>query len=120
MKLPCHLEADGLEDAEHVPVAGTCHEGLDADGPARLGQLFEQARADAAALMCVRHREGRLGERRVAQAHVVGNRDDALAVVFGKRREQGATLVPVGLEQRLDELLADLREAVEAAVEALF
>ncbi len=80
-------------------------------------QLLEQAGADPAALVVVRDGERRLGDHRVAQAHVVGDRDDALGAVDLERAEQGAALVPVGLEQRLDEARAEVGEAVEAEVE---
>ena len=47
------------------------------------------------------------------------DRDDALALLVGERAEERAALRPVGIEQRLDELRPESREAVEAAVEAL-
>ena len=105
LELARQLEAGGLEDAEHAPVVRQHlgDEALDPDLRRALGELLEQPRADAAALVLVGDRERRLGEARVAQPHVVRDRDDALAAVLGERPEQRAALVPVRLEQRLDE-----------------
>ena len=120
LELPRQLEARRLEDAEHAAVLGQHlgEEALDAHLGGALGELLEQARADPVALVRVGHGERRLGEGGVAQARIAPEGDDALPAVLCERPDECAPLVPVGLEQRLDELRAEHREAVEAQVEA--
>ena len=93
-------------------------EALDPDLGRARRELLEQPGADAAALMLVGDGEGRLGELGVAQADVVRDGDDSLAVLVDERAQEHATLLPVRLDERLDEPRAQLREAVVAQVEA--
>ena len=79
-------------------------EALDPDRRCAGGEPLQQPRADPSPLLVVGDRERRLRQRRVAQAHVVADRDDPLAVLVRERAEKGAALGPVRLEQRLDEL----------------
>ena len=119
-ELARELETGRLEDAQHVAVVRQHlrDEALDSLLGGTGGELLEQPRADPAALVVVGDRERRFRDGRVAEAHVVGDRDDALGAVDLERPEQRAALVPVGLERRLDEPWAEVREAVEAEVEA--
>ena len=120
-ELALQLEAGTLEDAEHRHVLGEHlgDEALDPDLRRARGQPFEQSRPDPPPLLRVGDGEGGLGERRVAQADVVADRDDPLAALVGERAEQSTALGPVRLEQRLDELRPQVRQAVEPAVQAL-
>jgi len=65
-------------------------------------------------LVGVLDREGDLGRAAVAEADVARERDGAALEVA----DEGAALLPVGLEERLDELRPERREAVEAQVAA--
>ncbi len=68
------------------------------------GELLEQPRADAAAVLLVGDGEGDLGGLGVAQAHVARERDDPLrAVLVGQRADERAPLDPVRVEAGLDE-----------------
>ena len=87
---------------------------LDPDRARELDELLEQARADAASLILVVHREGDLGGAAVAQPRVVRERDDPAL----EAADQRAALVPVGVDERGHELLAEGREPVEAQVAA--
>ncbi len=120
LELAGELEACGLEDAEHLAVVGhhLGDEPLDADLRGAVGEALEEPGADALALEVVGHREGRLGERGVAQPRVVRDRDDPLAVVLSERADEGAALLPVGVERRLDQRPVQRREPVEARVAA--
>jgi hypothetical protein len=115
------LEAGALEDAEHRPVPGEHlgDEPLDPDRRRALGELLQEARADAAALLVVRDGERRLGERGIAQADVVADRDDPLPLPVRERADERAAVDPVRLEQRLHEQRPHARQAVEAAAQAL-
>jgi hypothetical protein len=77
--------------------------------------LLEQSRRDPASLQVVRDRKGHFGRARIAQPHVVRDRDDALAL----EADQRATLDPVRVEHRLDDSRVDRGMTVEAPVEAL-
>ena len=66
-----------------------------------------------------RRRRRRTRQRPDRAAHVVADRDDALAVLVGERADERAPLGPVRVEQRLDELRPEIRKPVEATVEAL-
>ena len=120
LELAGELEAGGLEDAQHLAVVGHHFrdEPLDADLRGAGGEALEEPGADALALEVVRHREGRLGECGVAQPRVVRDRDDPLAVVLSERADEGASLLPVGVERRLDERPVQRRQPVEARVAA--
>ncbi len=110
-------EAGVAEDVDHrvVLVQHLGHELLD-PGVRRLGcELLEQPGADPAALVVVADREGDLGGARVAQPDPVREGDDAPV----EGAEQRALFVPVGVENRFDELRAECREAVEAEVAAV-
>ena len=74
-ELARELESRGRKDAEHVAVVreDACHEALDADLRGTGRELLEQPSADAATLVLVRDGERRLGCRRVAKPHVVGD-----------------------------------------------
>ena len=120
-QLALELEACALEDAEHRPVVGQDlgDEALDPDRCCPGGQALQQPSADPSPMLRVGDGERRLGQRRIAEAHVVSDRDDALAVLVGERPEQRAALGPVRLEQRLDQLRPQVRQPVEAAMQAL-
>jgi hypothetical protein len=97
-ELAAELEADRLEDAEHGPVVGEDFrdEPLDPDPRREPGELLDEPGADSPALELVCDREGCLGERRLAQPHVVGDGHDALAGFARDRAEQRSALDPVG------------------------
>ena len=120
-ELAGQLEAERLEDAEHPPVVGQheSDEPLDAVMGRPLGELLDEARAHAAALERIRHRERRLGRGGIAEPRVVRKRDDPLRPVLDERTEQRAALDPVRLEHLLDDLGPERRKPVEAHVEAL-
>ena len=120
LQLARELEARGLEDAEHVAVVreDARHEALDAHlrGPSR--ELLEQPGADAATLMLVGNGERSLRGRRVAESHVVRDGHDEFAVAVGERSHQRASLLPVRLENRLDDAFVHLPRAVKPEIEA--
>ena len=120
-ELPLQLEPGALEDAQHRAVVREHlgDEAFDPDLGGPRGQTLQQPGADPASLFGIGDGERRLRERRVAQADVVADRDDPLAVVVGQRSQQRPALRPVGVEQRLDELAAEVRQPVEAPVQAL-
>ena len=120
LELPCQLEPDGPEDAEHVTVVGhdLRDEALDTDLRCPLGEALEEPRPDPAPLVGVGHREGSFCNRRVAKSHVARNRHDLLAGVRAQRSEQSAPLAPVRLEQRLHEPRPERGKAVEAEISA--
>ena len=121
-QLARELEAGALEDAEHRPVLRQHlgDEPLDPHRGRARGELLEQARPDAAPLVGVRDRERHLRDGGIAQAHVVGDGDHSLVPVLVRQRAQErATLDPVRLEHRLDELRAEARQAVEPESQAL-
>ena len=110
-------EARVAEDVEHrgVVVQHLRDELLDPGlrGPGR--ELLEQARPDSAPLELVADGEGDLRGARVAQPDPVRDGHDAAV----ERPEQRAPLLPVGREQRLDELRPERGKAVEAEVAAV-
>ena len=120
-QLAGQLEAERLEDAEHPPVVRQhlCDEALDPVPGGALGELLDEARADAAALVRVGDGEGSLGDARVAQTRVVREGDHPLGAVLDERAEQRAPLGPVRVEHLLDDLWPERGEPVEAHVEAL-
>ena len=120
-ELPLELEACALEDAEHRRVLGEHlgHEALDPDGRRPCRQALQQPSTDPPPLLRVGDGECRLGQRGIAQAHVVADCDDSLAVLVGEGADQRAALDPVRLEQRLDQLQPHVRQPVEAPVQAL-
>ena len=71
-------EADGLEDAEHLPVVRKHlrDEALDAQRAGERRELLEQSRADAPALVVVGDGERDLRRLRVAQPREVRDGDD--------------------------------------------
>ena len=81
---------------------------------ARDGELLEQARADALALVVVGDGERGLGRVRVAQPDVVADRDDALLAGVAHDADQRALLGPVGIDERAHEAVAREGEPVEA------
>ena len=120
-KLACQLEASPLEHTEHRPVLRQ-HLGDEALDPDRCGtssEPLEEPRPDPSPLLVVGDGERGLRQRRIAQTHVVADRDDPLPVLIRQRTEQRTALDPIRLQQRLDELRPQVREAVEAAVQAL-
>jgi hypothetical protein len=58
-------------------------------------------------------------ERRIAQTDVVPDRDDPFSALVRESAQQRTALDPVRIQQRLDELWPQIREAVEATVQAL-
>ena len=115
------LVAGGREDGEHAGVLGQ-HLGDEARDPglARAErELLEQARADPAALLGVGDGERDLGGRGVAQARVARERHDRRRAVGPRERaDERAALVPVRIEERLDEAGLHAAGAVEAQVVA--
>jgi len=77
-------------------------------------QSLEQTRRDATALEFVGHREGNLGNARIAQADIARKRDDEVVL----RADERPALDPIGIEHRLDQACVYARMAVEAEVEA--
>ena len=119
-ELARQLEAEALEDPEHVPVVGEDlgDEAVDPLASSPQCELLDEARPDATPLVRVGDGESRLGSGRIAQPLVVPDCDDDLPPVLGERPEERAALDPVRLEELLDELRAEARKAVEAQVEA--
>jgi hypothetical protein len=68
--------------------------------------------------MLVGDGERSLGELGVSQPNVVGNGDNPFAVLLHERSQERSTLVPVRLDDRLDETGPQLGQAVIAQVEA--
>ena len=89
LQLARQLEPERLEDAEHVAVVREheCDEALDASRCRPLGKLLDESSSDPATLIRVCNGEGRLGDRRLAQADVAPDRDDALPAVLRERPE---------------------------------
>ena len=79
-----------------------------------LGELLEQARADALALEVVGDGERGLGRVRVAEADVVADGDDPLVARLAHDADQRALLGPVGRDEGAHEAVAGEGEAVEA------
>ena len=82
LELARQLEADRLEDAEHVAVLRhhLRDEALDPDPRRTVGQPLEETRPDSAPLVGIGDREGGLRDRRIAKPHVARDGDDLLAV----------------------------------------
>ncbi len=120
-ELALELEAGPLEDTEHRRGSreNLGDEALDPDPGSAGRQALEQSRPDASALLGVGDGKGGLGHGRIAQTHVVADRDDPLPALVRQRTQQSAALDPIRIEERLDELRPQVRKAVEAAVEAL-
>ena len=120
-ELSRQLEAEGLEDAEHLPVVrdDLGDEPLDPVVGRSQRQLLDEARPDPALLVRVGDRERALRSGGVAEPHVARERDDLLGAVLDERAQQRTTLAPVGLDDLLDELRPETWEAVEPQVEAL-
>jgi hypothetical protein len=114
------VEARLREHAEHCGVLGQdcCDEALDPVAGGVPRELLQEAGADSAALEVVCDREGHLRCGRVPKAVVCGGGHDTLGLPVSKRPDQGAALVPVRLEQRLNECRSDRRHPVEAQMEA--
>ena len=87
----------------------------DADGARTGGELLEHPRADSPALLAVGDRERDLRPVRVAEPRVAREREDR-AVVDTATCNQGAALLPVRIEVRLDQGRIDRPQAVEAQV----
>ena len=87
-------------------------EPLDPDRGGAAGELLEQPRPDPAPLVGVSHRERRL-RRSSDRGAERSSRSRRLAPrrLFGERADQRAALDPVRLEQRLDELWAQVRQS---------
>ena len=120
-KLAGQLEARPLEHTEHRLVLRQHlgDEPLDPDRRGASREPLQQPRPDPSALLVVGDGEGRLGQRGIAQADVVADRDDALAALVRQRTEQRTALGPIRLQKRLDKLRPQIRETMEAAVQAL-
>ena len=99
LQLARDVEAHALEDLDHLAVLGEHDrdEALDAGALGAAGELLQQPRADAAALVLVGHGERRFGRARVAQPRIGRERDDALAALVGKGADQRAVVLPVGI-----------------------
>ncbi len=113
-----YREAGVAEHAEH-PIVVVQHlrdELLDPRLRRTRRKLFQQARSDSTPLEVVADRERDLGDARVTQPDPVRDGHDSAA----ERSEQRAALLPVRLEQRLDEPRPERGKAVEAEVEAAF
>jgi hypothetical protein len=114
--LAADIEAGAREDAKHRPVASH-HVGVEADDPARggdLGELLEHPRRQAAAVHLVGHREGDLGRDGLAQAVIARDGDDTPAEVC----EEHDARVAVGVRIVVGDDVGP-RDAVEAHVPAL-
>ena len=95
-------------------------EALDAGLGGARRELLEQPRRRAASLELVRDRERDLGGRGIAQARVLGERDDPLVALSSARMPiERAAVDPVGIEEVLDERRIDVAHAVEAQVAAV-
>ena len=105
LELAGQLEACRFEDAEHRAVLRqhVGDEALDPDLGRARRELLEQPGADAAALVLVGDRERRLGELAVAQSDIVGDGDEPLAFIVDERADQHPTLLPVRVDEGLDE-----------------
>ena len=90
-------------------------ERLDADARRERGQALEESGSDAAALQLVGNCERHLCRARVAQAQVVRDGDDPVAL----RADERASLLPVGVEHGLDGARLDGGVAVETEIKAL-
>ena len=119
-QLARQLESRALEDSEHRPVLvqHLGDEALDPDACGTRSQPLQEPCPILSPAPSPRLQRG-LGQGRVAQAHIVADRDDPLSVLVRERSQEGTSLGPVRIEQRLHELRSQVREAVEAAVEAL-
>ena len=120
-KLSCQLETGPLEHTEHRLVVGEhlSNESLDSNRGSTSRKPFQQPRPDPSPLLVVGDGESGLRQRRIAQTHVVADRNDPLAVLVRQRTQQRTALGPVGVKQRLDELRPQIREAMKATVQAL-
>ena len=104
---------------EHRPVAGE-HLGDEALDPVRRGAAASCSSRRVpmpAALQLVGDGERDLGADRIAQPDVARERDDA--AVVAERADQRPALVPVRVDEGLDELRRHAQRAVEALVDAL-
>jgi hypothetical protein len=117
---PRDVEADPFEDADHGGVVGEhlADEPIDPVRRCGGGEPLEQPRRDPSTLERVGDGEGDLGRPRIAQAYVVGERDDPILAVLRNRTDQRPALRPVGVEHRLHEVLVHRGVAMEAEVEA--
>ena len=114
------LEADRLEDAEHLPVVGhhLGEEPLDALGGCPSRKLLEQTGPDAATLERVGDGECDFGQRRIAQADVVGESHHVLSGVVPDRGQQRSVLFPIGIQDALEDTVVDVPNPVETEVQA--
>ena len=99
------------EDAKHCDVLweDDRDEALYAMAPSNLRELLEQTCADAAALERVGDRERHLGLGRIAEAIVASDGDDARTLAIGERADESAALLPIRIEDVLDELGGERR-----------
>ena len=85
-----------------------------------VGELLEQARADPAALLLVGDREGDLGRRRVAQAHVVRDAPRSALASPSASRASAPRSTQSGSSSGSTSCASTCADAVEAQVEAAF
>ena len=108
------------EHLQHRVVVGhdVGHERLDTLLGGRLGELLDQPRADAQSLQLGGHGEGRLGQARVAQAGIARDGHHLVAGVPAQQADQRPARAPVGVEQAVEDVVADPARAVEAHIQA--
>ena len=97
------LETAVREHLQHLAVLAE-HVGLEFRDPVRIGdetQMFEQQRADAAALEPVENRERYLGAMRIGAANVTADADKALASILSQRRGEADVILEIELGQAL-------------------
>ena len=121
LELARQLEAEGREHAEHLAVVrdDLGDEPLDPMVGGAQRQLLDEACPDPALLVGVRDGERAFRGGGVAEPHVARERDDPLGAVLDQRAQQCPALAPVGVDDLVDELRPETREAVEPQVEAL-
>ena len=93
-------------------------EALDSRLGGQAGNLLDETRADSVALELVVHRECCLGHAAVAEARPGSERHDSLAHSARECSNERAALIPVWVEERLDEPRAHRREPMETEVAA--
>src|SRR5208282_2040694 len=99
-----HLETAVREYLQHLAVVAE-HVGFELRDPVCLSdetQMFEQQRADAAALELVENCERDLCAMRIGAANVTTDADEALAPILGYGRGQAGVILEVELGQTLE------------------
>ena len=82
-------------------------------------ELLDEPGADPEPLQVGGHGERRLGHERVTQAGIARDGDHLVAGVAAQDSDQRAAHAPVGVEQAVQDVVADPAGAVEAHVQAL-